>query len=365
MAILAKGLPADEFDVRFLLLSERGPLADVVEAAGTPVHVLGLRQRDCSPLGPRCIPAAARALRRYRSLTRGVDIVDAWLAPAMTFAVAAQLVAQVPVLVGGRRSLNELYRSRPWYRRAAASFALRRMAAVVSNTRIGAAELTSEDGVPARHVVVIPNAVELARPSSAERQRYRAGWRVSDAQLVVGCVANYKHEKGLDVLVEAAAVVHQRHPDVRFVVVGEGPMRLELERAIGRRQLDGVVILHGPEADARSVYQAFDLLVQASRTEGLPNVILEGAAAGLPIVATRVGGTTEVLTDEQDALLVPPADAATLATALERAIGDPALRARLAEAALERSSDFAPERLIESTAALYRRLAAASPKIAF
>jgi len=273
-------------------------------------------------------------------------------------------VARVPVLVGGRRSLNELYRSRPWYRRAAASFALRRMSAVVSNTRIGAAELTAEDGVSARRVVIIANAVEAVGPSTAQRERYRADWRVGDAQLVVGCVANYKHEKGLDVLLEAAAVVHQRHPDVRFVVVGEGPMRLELERAIERRQLDGVVILHGPEADARSVYQAFDVMVQASRTEGLPNVVLEAAAAGLPIVATCVGGTTEVLTHERDALLVPPADAAALATALERAIGDPALRARLAEAARERSRDFAPEQLVESTAALYRRLAAASSKIA-
>ncbi len=360
MVILAAGLPTDEFEVRFLLLSERGPLAEVAETAGARVEVLGLSQRDCVPLRPRCLAAAARALRRYRVLARDVDIVDAWLAPAMTVAMLAQPFAHVPVLIGGRRSLDDLYRSRPRYRRAAASAAARRMDAMVANSRIAAAEVIENDRVPADRVHVIPNAVLPAASTPADRTRYRSAWGFSDAQVVVGCVANYKREKGLDVLLEAAVIARRVIPNLALIMVGEGAMRGELELLVRERGLENTVRLHGTEADARRVYPAFDVLVQASRTEGLPNVILEAAVVGLPIVATSVGGTTEILTDDLDALLVPPDDASALADAIGRVAADPALRERLGGAARQRALGYSPDRLVEATAALYQRLARAT-----
>lgn len=357
MVILAGALPRDRFEVRFLLLSDGGPLADQAEAVGAHVHVLGLRPQDCSRLRPGCLTAAVGALRRYRALTADVDIVDAWLGPAMTFAMLAQPLVRVPVLLGGRRWLGDLYEAKPWYRKVATAAAARRMDAIVANSRAAARELVADDGVAPERVHVIPNAVLPAISSQSDRERYRAGWGFAESHVVAGCVANYKAEKGLGLLIDAADRLREQAPELRVVMVGEGPLRSWLEAEIRHRQLESIVRLHGSEPDARRVYAAFDLFVQASETEGLPNVVLEAAAAGLPIVATAVGGTEEVLTAGQDALLVNSGDAPALAGAIRRLADDRELRQRLGQAARVRAADFLPERLVAATASLYTELA--------
>jgi len=356
MLILAANLPRDSFHVRFLLLSGPGALSPEAVAAGSSVHVLGIDHASCSGLGLRCLPSALAAIRRYRALTRDVDIVDAWLIPAMIFAAIAQPLARVPVLMGGRRSLGDVYASKSAYRRRLARLAARRMDVVVANSRAAADEAVNVDGIRADHVLVIPNAVVPASPQPGTRTAIRAAWGFDDDVLVVGCVANYKEGKGLTSLVTAAHQLRQRMPDLRYVLVGEGPLRADLERAIDRHELTRIVVLHGRTADARTLYPAFDMFVQASESEGLPNVVLEAAASGLPIVATSVGGTTEILTANVNAVLVPKNDLERLTAAIAEVADDAALRDRLGRAARARAADYAPARLAASTAALYRRL---------
>jgi glycosyltransferase involved in cell wall biosynthesis len=189
-----------------------------------------------------------------------------------------------------------------------------------------------------------------------DRRATRAIWNARDGDLVVGCVADYKPEKGHLALLTVAAALRSSRPNIRFVFVGEGPLRQELARAIERDGLRGMVWLHGAEPDARRLYGAFDIVVQASESEGLPNVVLEAAAAALPIVATAVGGTGEIVTDEVDGLLVRPGDPDSMREALERLLDDPALRARLGAAAQRRAADFSPGRLVEATGGLYESL---------
>jgi len=354
MLTLATALPRDEFEVRFLVLSERGQLAIEAEAAGIAVHHLGLRQRDCKHMGPTCLVGFVRALRRYHQLTADVDIVDAWLVPAMTFAAVAQPWVRVPTVLGGRRNLGDIYRSKPWYRRILASAAARRMDAIVANSNAAAAEVVVDDRVPAARVRVIPNAVHPSTSTSSDRRRYRSAWGWGPTTLVVGCVANYKPEKGLGVLIEATDRIRGDLPALRVVIIGEGPLRSTLQDDINERGLGSVIRLHGAEPDARHVYAAFDIAVQASHSEGLPNVILEASVAGLPIVATAVGGTTEILTADRDGLLVPPGDVTALASALRRVAVDAQLRAHLGRAAQETARSFTVERLVGATASLYR-----------
>jgi glycosyltransferase involved in cell wall biosynthesis len=356
MAILAGALPSDRFTVRFLCMSERGPLAAEVEALGIQVDVLGIRG-SCMPLHPSCLVATVRAVRRYLALTAEVDIVDAWLRPAMTFAAVVQPVARVPILMGGRRSLGDQYRSKPWYRRAGASIAARRMDALVTNSRIAATEAVQEDRVRPSRVHVVPNAVLPPVAHPEDRLRYRSSWGFGDDHLVVGSVANYKPAKRLDMLLDVADDLRERLPGLRYVLVGDGPLRGHLESKIRRLDLGSLVRLHGTEPDARRVYSSFDILAQTSETEGLPNVILESAAEGLPIVATMAGGTTEILTDGKDSLLVQIGDTAGMAGAIVRIAEDGALRERLGAAARRRATDYSPDRLVDATAAIYRDLA--------
>src|SRR5689334_5973933 len=325
MLILAANLPRDEFEVRFLLLSRAGAMADEARAAGASLYRLGLDHTVCAPMGPKCVAGALRAIRRYRALTADVDLVDAWLVPSQIFAATTRPFARVPVVIGGRRSLDDVYASKSRARRTLASMAARRMDLVVANSLAAAGDAMRHDAIDPTRVRVIPNAV-LPATGGLPRAALREGWGITDEGLVlIGCVGNYKLEKGQRHLIEAAARLRRSRPELRFVLVGDGPLRAQLEAQVRTLDLDDVVILAGPAADAREIYAGFDIVVQASDTEGLPNVILEAAAAGSAIVATAVGVTAEILTDGRDALLVPKADIDALASAIERPASDAAL----------------------------------------
>ncbi len=357
MLILAAALPRESFEIRFLVLSELGPLAAEARALGVPVHVLGLRREACRRPGIGCLRDVARAIRAYRRLTRDVDIVDAWLVPAYTFAGAIRPIARVPVLLAGRRSGIDVRRTRTWYREIAGRLAMRHVDAVVANSRAAADQAVAVERIAARKVHVIRNAVVPVATAAAERQALREAWGFSGDDVVAGCVGTFKPGKGQDLLLEVASALRDRCPRLRFCFVGDGPLRATLEAEIRRRDLGGVVVLLTEERDARHLYGAFDLAVQASASEGLPNAVLEAASAGLGIVATAVGGTPEILTHERDGLLVPAADRDRLADAIEALALDPELRHRLGEAASDRAGAFSAGRLAGESGALYERLA--------
>ena len=357
MLLLAAAMPRATFDLRFLVLSEPGDLAAEAAALGVPVHVLGLRRDACRSITPRCLGDARRALVAYRRLTRDVDIVDAWLVPAYTFAGLAQLVARVPVLIAGRRSTFDVERTRTWYREAAGRLAMHGVGAIVANSQAAANDAIAFERIDPARIHVIRNAVVPFATTDAERAGLRSAWGFSPNDVVVGCVANYKPGKGHRALLEVAGDLRDRFPQLRYCFVGDGPLRAELEGEVRRRGLGHLVTLHSGERDARRLYGAFDIAVQASDSEGLPNVVLEAAAAGLPIVATAVGGTPEILTGGVDGLLVPRGDRPGLARAITALAEAPELRQRLGRAARARAEDFSPTRLAAETGELYQRLA--------
>lgn len=356
MLILAGALPRDDVELRFILLAERGPLADEAEALGVPVHVLGLQAATCRGLGIRCAQALARSVRSYVRLTREVDLVDAWLVPALTLVGLAQPLARVPVFIAGRRSLADVARPRTAARRFAATLAMRHADAFVANSQAAADDLVAVDGIAASAVHVIRNAVMPPAIDVQARARIRAGWGFGPGDCVVGCVASLQSGKGLAELVAAAGAASERRPELRVVIVGDGPLRSDLERQIAAHRLEGVVRLDLDSGDARPLYPGFDLAVQVSDSESLPNAVLEAAAAGLPIVATAVGGTAEILEDGLSGVLIPARDPAALSAAIERLIGDSAARTRLGTAAAIRARAFTPAVLAEATLDLYRSL---------
>jgi glycosyltransferase involved in cell wall biosynthesis len=360
MVYLAAGLPRDRFDVRFVLLAERGPLASEAEAAGVPVRVLGLTQTACRAPGPACVRTVAHALRRYRALIKGVDIVDAWTVPAYTFAGLVRPLAGVPVLLAGRRSLPDVQRTRTRARELARAVAMRRVDGVVANSQAAADAAVSVEGIAADKVHVIRNAVTPGTLSADERARLRAGWGVADDQVLIGCVASLREGKGHAMLIDVIARLRASDDRVRAVFVGSGRQLEPIVSAIEARGLGETIVLDTGVSDARRVPGAFDVAVQASDTEGLPNAVLEAAAAGVAIVATAVGGTPEVIIDGRDGILVPRADPEALFQGLDRLLRDDDLRNRLGRAAEERAGVFTPDALVSHTAALYDRLLRAS-----
>lgn len=358
MLAIARRLPRDRFAPAFLVLTDPGIHAAAAVAAGIPVHVLGVRRPGVNPV--RFLAAVVRAAIRYVAIVRrgGYDIVDAWLYHGYALASLTRPLTRVPILLAGRRSLADFKAAFGPVDRLVDAISNRVPDLIVANSYLVRDDAMGREGIPASRLVVIRNGVEVpALPAAEERAAVRAGWQVDAGDLVLGCVSNYKEGKGLELLVEAFGRLLAEHPATRLVLIGEGPLRARLAAAATRLGIADRTILHGLAADPRPLLGGLDVFVHPSDTEGLPNAVLEAAAAGLPIVATDAGATREIVIDGRTGLLVPVGDRDGLVRALARMAGDGTLRAQLGRAAREHArTAFGMDRLVEETAALYERL---------
>jgi glycosyltransferase involved in cell wall biosynthesis len=192
----------------------------------------------------------------------------------------------------------------------------------------GQAARVRRAGVAAEHVAVIRNAVPpdaFVAPEPAWRNRLREFFP-RPPRRVVGAAGRLSPEKGFAVLVDAASVVTRADPDVGFILFGDGPLREALGRRIAERGLQDRFILAGFRTDLQQFLPVLDLAVLSSFTEGLPVVLLEALAAGVPAVCTAVGGTPEVIDDGIHGYLVPPGDAQALARRILDCLRDDAAR---------------------------------------
>jgi glycosyltransferase involved in cell wall biosynthesis len=235
---------------------------------------------------------------------------------------------------------------------------VRRSDAVIAVSRPMAERLSAE-GVPEGRVHILPNAWS-ARGEVMEGAEARERLGIPQAAFHVGWVGRLSHEKGADVLVEAlrqdALGDLAGLPEIAVSVIGDGPQRAELERAGLEHPGVEKVRFHGAVPDAGKLFRAFDLLVLSSRSEGTPIVLFEAMSAGIPIVATTVGGVPDVL-GKDDAILVPPEDPVALAKAIRSVMGDPAGARARALHALERvEKDFSPGPWLDRHEALYGSL---------
>ncbi len=168
----------------------------------------------------------------------------------------------------------------------------------------------------------------------------------------VGRLADQKNPLGL-----LEAFTHLSHGTL--VMVGEGPLRRKVEHVVRRSALDQCVRLIDPRPDIPDLLAASDIFVLPSRWEGLPLAIIEAMMAGLPVVATRVGGVPELVEDGVTGFLVPPADPRALAGALQRLLSDDALRRRIGAAGREKAlREFRLDRMLRETSRLYEELVA-------
>ncbi len=231
---------------------------------------------------------------------------------------------------------------------------LRRMDRVVCVSE-GQAEKVRRAGVAGTKITVIHNGVRPQRfacPKPEYRQRLLELFPAAP-KLIVAAAGRLSPEKGFDVLIDAAATVVAKEPEVGFVLFGDGPLREQLNARIERLGLADRFILTGFRSNLDDYFPHFDLFAQSSHTEGLPNVILEAFAASVPVVATAVGGTPEIVEDGQNGLLVPAGDAPALASAIMRLTNDTSLKVQMGTAGRQRVET---EFTFDAQAAAYRKL---------
>ncbi len=201
----------------------------------------------------------------------------------------------------------------------------------------------------------IRNGVNLspfANVAQIRRARQQSG-----AKFHIGLVGRLAPEKGVDIFLHAAAEIRKKHPDVGFLIAGDGPDRELLDSLKDNLALGDSVTFCGLSDDMPAFYASIDLLVSASRREGMPIALLEAIAAGLPVVATSVGAVPEVIRNGHNGLLVPPCSVSDLTNAVSQLLEDVNLRKALAESAQRSASEeFSAERMSADHCDLYRRV---------
>ncbi len=257
----------------------------------------------------------------YREILRqfAPDVILGYFAFPYGFAnVLLGRAAGVPVVTFCRGSdIHSIARKRSQARLIA--WALRRSAKVFAVSESLKRDIVAL-GVEPAHVVVIPNGIEPERFARLARETARARVGLPASGRVLVCVSRLSHEKGVDVLVDAAALLETS--EARVVIVGDGPEEAALKARVQRAGLDVRVVFVGarPHAEIPLWIAAADVTVLSSRKEGHPNALVEYLACGRPAVATRVGGVPEILTSHDLGTMVEPENAPALAAALDDAL---------------------------------------------
>ncbi len=216
-------------------------------------------------------------------------------------------------------------------------------------------------GVPAEKVVRIYNGIETNRydPASGAdgSSRFRAGMGFRPEDRLVGAIGRMVWQKGFEYLIRGIPDVLKACPQARFLFVGDGPLRESLQALSSRLGSGGSVFFTGFQRDIRDILSALDLCVVPSLREGFPMVTLEAMAMARPIVATRIDGVTEQMTDGREGFLVPPEDPTALARAVSTVLLDRSLAQEMGrQARLTVERKFPVEKMIEETEGVYQSL---------
>jgi glycosyltransferase involved in cell wall biosynthesis len=227
----------------------------------------------------------------------------------------------------------------------------------------GVRDVLVECGVDEKKIRLVPSGIDLDKFKNVGDNAYlNEEFGFAEGSIVIGNVAALAPHKSQSDFILAAERIHNELANARFLIVGEGELRPELERMIAEKGLEDVVTLTGFRKDVLEVLSRFDCFVLSSYLEGLCTSIMDAHALGIPVVATRTGGVPDLVIDGETGLLVPPREPTALADAIVRMIGDEDLKTRCSAQAKEKSRSYGYETMVDKTLAAYRSVLATAEK---
>ncbi|MHB1034957.1 MAG: glycosyltransferase [Pirellulales bacterium] len=346
LVLLARGLPREEFDVHVCALTRGGPLLTDLAAGGIPATVIGKPWK--------IDPVAFWRLRRHIAELRP-DLVHTWLFAGNAYGRAAALSAGVRCLVAGERCVDSW---KVWHELAIDRFLARRTAAIVVNSS-GVQDFYARHGLPAEKLVLIPNGVSPVGPSDLSRGQFLAELGLPSNARLVGAIGRLWLQKRVKDAIWAADLLKVIRDDVHLLIAGDGPHRKRLERFRDQCEVPEKVHFLGHRDDVPRWLPLLDAVWLASSYEGMPNVIMEAMAAGVPVVATDIPGNRDLVAPGETGFLVPVGDRAGFARHTNNLLNDADLAKRLGEAGRRRMlQEFSVEKMVQRHVELYRRLLA-------
>ncbi len=320
------------YDVTVVCLHKGGPLRETLAEAG--IKVVDYTKPPGSLISLKGIVqilSFARFIRREE-----FDVVHANDLWANLIAVPAGRLAGVPMVISSQRDLAHLWWYTP-FRKKVIQKIHKWAHCVIANSVAVRQMLQEEFHIPEEHVRVIHNGVDLTRFDGARDSRQKLFPDFDPQWKLIVTVANmHSAVKGHYELIEAARIVRDSIPEARFLLVGDGEERLKLEEAVRSAGMQDRIVFLNSRSDVSEVLSCCDLFVLPSRAEGLPNALLEALAAGLPVIATAVGGVPDIIEDGVNGVLIPPQNPAALADALLRVLKNPRLSEKLGRGGRDR-----------------------------
>ena len=276
----------------------------------------------------------ANVFRTFRSIIRlykllrkeKIQVIETLTFYSNMIGIITAWIARVPLRISSQR--NTLERFPRWFLTLDALLVNSRltdkMVAVSEQTRRYCIEI---EKMNPEKLITIPNGVcleDYARGQwvKTELENFRETLGVPLHARVITSIARYHSQKGHQYLIEAAPKILQKHPESLFLWVGDGELKGELENKIQSKGLSKSFILLGVRKDIAKILACSDLFVLPSLYEGMPNVLLEAMAASLPVIATAVGGSKELIFDNKNGILIPPADPLALGEAINALLSD-------------------------------------------
>ena len=353
--LTVKGLIEDGYDTE-LVCGAGGPLIHEARAAGVPVHVMAELVRPVHPV--KDCRALIQLYRLFRS--GGYQIVHTHSVKAGLVGRLAAWCARVPVIIhtlhGVPFRINGDFKSRFY-------IVYERLLGLITRSFVCVGEVLRQEIsawkiAPGNKLTTIYSGIDFTSyvpQRTALETKQKLG--MEGAWPIVGCIGRLSEQKAQHYLVEAVALLTDKYPRIKLLLVGEGGLRSFLEKQIQDLGLASNVSLLGERDDIADILNVCDVYAMSSRWEGVGRALTEAMHMGLPVVATSVDGVTELISDEKTGLLVQPENTQALAAAIDRLAADRELAKRLGLSAREKVKELMDgHQMVRAIEELYEKL---------
>ena len=348
--MLVTRLPREDFDLHVCALTRGGELSADLEAAGIPLTVLGKRFKA----DPGCFWKLRDFIRRLKP-----DILHSWMfAPGVYGRVAAGK-SGVKHFIHSERCADHWKSGWQWTldRRLA-----QRTDRIIANSE-GVKDFGIEHGIPADKFVVIPNGIAPLPESDVTKEELLKELGLPPGVPLIGAVGRLWPQKRLRDLIWVMELLHILRPEAHFLIIGEGPERYALERYV--RTVEATSYMHflGHRSDVPRILPHLDIFWQGSGYEGMPNAVMEAMACGVPVLATNIPGTRELITHGETGFLYPIRGRKEFCKKSDELLADPADAKRIGAAGREHIlTKFGLEPMVEKHVQLYREVMSSGAK---
>jgi glycosyltransferase involved in cell wall biosynthesis len=344
IVLLAKSLDPEQFDVTVVYFCNRSFLVDELEASGIRTVEIEKRGR----FSPTFVVNFVRFLKRER-----FDVMHCYAFTGELWGTIARLFVsrhERPALITSVRNKYDWYTPLQWRLKRWGAL---QSAHVIANSRAGGEHARECMQLPLGAIDVVYNGVaDFSNANATPPHSHSTGVVTA---LFVGRLVD---QKNVPLLVRAMHRLGEKHVSLRLKVAGDGPLRAQIEQLISELKLGHTVELLGERSDARELMAACDFVVSPSLREGLSNVILEAMMVGRPVIASAVGGSVELVEQNETGMLFPSEDVEALANAMLTMTADAPLRARLGESSRKRAIErYSVDAMVTSMSRTYRECA--------